>query len=260
GEGPGPRGARPPVQRRHADPTPWRPRQLGTHPERTPHTRQDAVRLRAEVLLLGLPTQHFSEPTQRLDQLQRPVDQVLGAQAVVVRIGADPAHGAHAECDLQHDRAHPQGTGGDDSGQLGEGLGLASPEGVHGATVGGAPAPPSGVTAGCGRTRDVEEPTARPFPDEDVPDATGPGVRGRRAPRAGGAHTTMLTIFGARMISLRTVRPSSSSCTRGSAITAASRSSSEISGSTSMRWRTLPLTWMTQVTCSAFSSSGSAAG
>src|SRR5699024_9785566 len=62
GEGLRPRGERAPVQRRHAEPTPWRPRQLGTHPERIPHTRQDAVRLRAEVLLLGHPTQHFSEP------------------------------------------------------------------------------------------------------------------------------------------------------------------------------------------------------
>jgi len=74
----------------------------------------------------------------------------------------------------------------------------------------------------------------------DTGNDPGPRTRGPGAEAAGerlsaAAHTTMLTIFGARMISLRTVWPSSSSCTRGSAITAASRSASEISGSTSMR-------------------------
>ena len=65
--------------------------------------------------------------------------------------------------------------------------------------------------------------------------ATAPPLEGATGPFAAKSQTTMFTIFGARTITLRTVCPSSSSLTRSSAMTAASRSSAEISGSTSIR-------------------------
>src|SRR5690606_7451450 len=75
-----------------------------------------------------------------------------------------------------------------------------------------------------------------------------------------GGHTTMLTSFGARTITLRTVAPSIARCTPSSAIAAASRSASDTSGETSRRARTLPLTWTTAVTVSSTSSASSTAG
>ena len=60
--------------------------------------------------------------------------------------------------------------------------------------------------------------------------------------------TTMLTSLGARTMTRRGAAPASASTTAGEARARASASSSAMSGATSMRSRTLPLTWTTMVT------------
>src|SRR5919112_1342082 len=70
----------------------------------------------------------------------------------------------------------------------------------------------------------------------------------------------MLTSFGVRTITLRTVFPSSARCTLRSAIAAASRSASEMFGLTSSFARSLPWTWTIAVTESSTSSAGSTVG
>src|SRR5699024_3406317 len=76
-------------------------------------------------------------------------------------------------------------------------------------------------------------------------------------PQASG---TILTSFGARTMTLRTPAPPRALTAFGDCRASSSRASSEMSGATSRRARTLPLTWTTQVTVSATRWSVSASG
>src|SRR6478609_9335764 len=70
----------------------------------------------------------------------------------------------------------------------------------------------------------------------------------------------MLTSLGARTITVRRARPSRARWTFSEASASSRRSSSEMSGETSSRSRTLPCTWTTAVTVSSTSSASSCVG
>src|SRR5699024_2846476 len=193
----------------------------------------------AGALLGRLLPQQLAELPEPLEQLAGPLVDLVQLLLEALLIGAEPVRGGDHLRHALHHGTQVCRTLTDHRGQIVQSRCIASAEGVHGATVG---------------TRRHGCIAAGRIVNAEAMGRNGQRRGSRRPARSGPAHTTE------RTITLRTVWPSSTSCTRGSASTSSSRSASAMSGSTWTRWRTLPLTCTTQVTVSALTSAGSATG